>query len=129
MRIMIVGGGSVGGRLAEILVKEKNEVVVIEKEEKIAEALGERLDALVLYGDATDRKILKDGNIEKCGAFFALTADDKTNLMVCEVAKSFKVPVIVARVNDISNEPFLWSLELPLPLTQQQQLFLLLKRL
>ncbi len=110
MRIMIVGGGSVGGRLAEILVKEKNEVVVIEKEEKIAEALGERLDALVLYGDATDRKILKDGNIEKCDAFFALTADDKTNLMVCEVAKSFKVPVIVARVNDISNEPIFMEL-------------------
>lgn len=105
MRVMIVGGDSIGERLAEILIKEKNDVIIVESDEKLAESLGEKLDALVLCGDATDRKVLRDGNIESCNAFFALTGDDKTNLMACEVAKSFKVPVIVARVNDISNEP------------------------
>ncbi len=105
MRVIIVGGGDVGSNLAELLVKEKHDVVVIESDQKRAEELGEKLDALVLHGDASNRKILNDANIKKCDALLALTSDDKTNLLVCEVAKSFNVPTIIARVSDSSNEP------------------------
>ena len=104
MRIIIAGGGSIGERLGEFLVKEKHDVIIIEKDEKRAEELGEKLDAIVLYGDASDRKVLKDSNIEKCDVFVVMTGDDKTNLMICEVAKTFNVPVIVSRINDPSNE-------------------------
>jgi len=34
----------------------------------------------------------------------AMTGDDKTNLMICEVAKSFKVSSIVSRINRVANE-------------------------
>lgn len=110
MKIMITGGGQLGTKLAELCAKEKHDVVVVEKEEKVAEKLGEKLDALILHGDATDRKILKDGDIEHCNALVALTGDDKTNLMICEVAKDFKVPTIVARVNDTSSEEIFMKL-------------------
>ncbi|UCD07534.1 MAG: TrkA family potassium uptake protein [Candidatus Aenigmatarchaeota archaeon] len=110
MKIIIAGGGQLGTKLAELCAKEKHDVVVVEKEEKVAENLGEKLDALILRGDATDRKILKDGNIEHCDALVALTGDDKTNLMICEVAKDFKVPTIVARVNDTSSEEIFMKL-------------------
>lgn len=104
MKVMIVGGGKIGSKLSELLVNEKYDVVIIERNEKRAEELGEKLDALVLKGDGTDRKILKDGNIEKCEAIAVLTGDDKTNLMICEIAKDFKVPKIVSRIVDSSNE-------------------------
>ncbi len=112
MRFVIAGGGRIGSGLAELLVKEKHDVVVIEKDEKRAEQLGEALDALVLYGDASNRKILRDAGIEKCDALAVSTSDDKTNLMICEVAKPFHVPVIVARVNDSSNESIFAELEI-----------------
>lgn len=105
MKIIIVGGGNLGFELANILVKEKHDVVVVEKNEKRAEYLGENLDALVLQGDGTERKILKDGGIQKCNALFAMTGDDKTNLLVCEIAKDFKVNKIVSRVVESSNDP------------------------
>ncbi|RLI96128.1 MAG: hypothetical protein DRO99_05000, partial [Candidatus Aenigmatarchaeota archaeon] len=44
------------------------------------------------------------GDIENTDAFVAMTGDDKTNLMICEVAKDFKVPKIVARVNETASE-------------------------
>lgn len=110
MKIIIAGGGQIGTKLAELCTKEKHDVVVVEKEEEIAESLGEKLDALILHGDATDREILKDGDIEHCNALVALTGDDKTNLMICEVAKDFKVPTIVARVNDTSSEEIFMKL-------------------
>ncbi len=104
MRIIIAGGGNIGEKLAELCSKEKHDVVVIEKEEKIAEKLSESIDALVLCGDASDRKILKDADIEHSDAIVAMTGDDKTNLMVCEVAKSYNIPIVVARVNDTESE-------------------------
>ena len=105
MKVIIVGGGNLGNGLASLLVKEKHDVVVVEKNDKRAEHLGENLDALVLHGDGTERKILQDGSIKKCDALIAMTADDKTNLLVCEIAKDFKVPTIVSRVVDSSNDP------------------------
>jgi len=104
MKVIIVGGGSIGEALAELLIKEKHDVILIEKDEKLAEGLAERLDALVLHGDGTDKNILKDANIENVDAVVSVTSDDKTNLMVCEVAKSVNVPNIVARINQSDNE-------------------------
>ena len=110
MHLIIAGGGRIGAKIADLSVKEKADVVIIEKEETRAEELGEKLDALVLKGDASNNKILKDAGIENCDALVALTSDDKTNLMVCEVAKSFKVPIIVARINESSSEPIFMKL-------------------
>lgn len=104
MRIIVAGGGSLGENLSNVLVKEKHDVVLIEKDEKTAEELAEKLDALVLKGDASDRNVLKDANIKKADAVVAITSDDKTNLLVAEIAKESKVAIIVARVNDSSNQ-------------------------
>jgi trk system potassium uptake protein TrkA len=104
MKVVIVGGDSLGEALAEALIKEKNDIVIIEKEEKLAEVLAEKLDALVLHGDGSDIKILKDADYENSDAIIAMTGDDKTNLMVCEMAKSGGVKNILTRINDSSNE-------------------------
>lgn len=104
MHVIIAGGGKMGEALASLLVNEKHDVVLIEKDEKLSEELAERLDALVLHGDASDSKILKDANVEKSDAVVAMTGDDKTNLMICEVAKSFKVSSIMSRINQVVNE-------------------------
>jgi trk system potassium uptake protein TrkA len=94
-----------GYQFADLLVKEKHDVVLVEKNETRAQYLGENLDALVLHGDGTDRKVLKDGSITKTNALIAMTGDDKTNLLVCEIAKDFKVGTVVSRVVDSSNDP------------------------
>ncbi|NOX71866.1 MAG: NAD(P)-binding domain-containing protein [Candidatus Micrarchaeota archaeon] len=104
MKIVIVGGGKVGEALAKLLVKEKHDVVIIEKDEKRAETLAEKIDALILHGDGSESAILKDADIDESDAVIAMTGDDKTNLMICEIAKSSKIPNIVARINDTTNE-------------------------
>ena len=104
MKIIIIGGGKIGEALSRLLIKEKHDIVLIEKDEKRAEALAEKLDALVLHGDGSEAGILKDANLEEPDTIIAMTGDDKTNLMICELAKSSKVSNIVARINDITNE-------------------------
>ncbi len=104
MKIVIIGGGKVGEALSKLLIKEKHDVIIVEKDEKRAEVLAEKLDALVLHGDGSEADILKDANIEESNAVIAMTGDDKTNLMICELAKTSKVSNIVARINDTTNE-------------------------
>ena len=129
MKVMIVGGGNLGHGLAELLVKEKHDVVIVERGDKRAEYLGENLDALVLHGDGTDRKILKDGSIKKTDVLFAMTGDDKTNLLVCEIAKDFKVGTIVSRVVDSSNDPIFSKLGITASINTTVSSILAFKRL
>lgn len=104
MKVIVVGGGKIGEALSQLLIKEKHDVVVIERDEKLAEELAERLDALVLHGDGSDKNILKDADIKKADVVVAVSGDDKTNLMVCEFAKEINVPNIIARINQSDNE-------------------------
>ena len=99
MRVIIAGGGEFGARLAEQLAGE-NEVIVIEKDEGRAEYLGEKLNSIVLFGDATEKQVLKHANAEKCDALLATTGDDKANSAICELAKSFGIKRLASRLND-----------------------------
>jgi len=103
MRVIIAGGGELGARVAEALTKEKNEVVVIEKDRGKAEYLGEKLRAIVLLGDATEKSMLRHAAADRCHALLALTGDDNTNSEICALGKSFKVKKILARLNTLEK--------------------------
>jgi len=104
MKIILVGGGRLGVALSNILSKERHDVVLIEKNDALADELAEKLDALVLHGDGSDAGLLRDANIEASDAVFALTSDDRANIKICELAKSAKVRTIVSRLNDADSE-------------------------
>ncbi|MFC1454569.1 potassium channel family protein [Candidatus Undinarchaeota archaeon] len=103
MYVIIAGGGKVGESLAEILVKKKHDVVVIEQVKNRAEELAERLDALVLDGDATNGDVLDHAGVDRADILIAMTGDDTKNLMTCGLAKKKKVGRVITRLNDSSN--------------------------
>ncbi|MAF89557.1 MAG: hypothetical protein CL963_03570 [Euryarchaeota archaeon] len=104
MYVIIAGGGNSGEALAKSLVTEKEDVVLIESDKERAERLAEELDALIISGDSTNIDVLKDAGIEKADAVVAMTGDDKTNLMICEIANQAKVKRVLARINEPENE-------------------------
>lgn len=108
MRIIIVGGGRVGGKLGKLFVKEKHDVIIIEKNPDVAKELSSELDALVLNGDATEGKILIQAGIKEADCLIAATSDDKVNLLVVGKAKKFGIGKVISRVCDPENyESFL----------------------
>ena len=52
-KVIIIGGGKVGRKLASLLINEDYEVIIIEKNEKVAEELSKELNATIIYGDGT----------------------------------------------------------------------------
>jgi len=104
VKLIIVGAGDVGTTLANLLSAEKHEICIVELDSKKAEKLAQKTDALVVQGDGADISILKDAGIETADALVAATSDDKSNFMICEVAKSVGTKKIISVINTPKNE-------------------------
>lgn len=98
-RIMIVGGGNIGYRLARA-VENDYQVKVVDHNRRHAEWLAENMNqALVLQGDATDEKLLEDENVDQMDLFIALTNDDENNIMAALLAKRMGAKRVVSLIN------------------------------
>lgn len=105
MYIILIGGGNVGYHLAKSLSKDKHLVAVIETDENQCRRISERLDILVINGNGCEKRFLREAGIERADVVAAVTGDDETNLIACQIAKkSFSIKRTVARVNDPRNE-------------------------
>ncbi|TXT24891.1 MAG: trk system potassium uptake protein TrkA [Gallionellaceae bacterium] len=98
-RVMIVGGGNIGFRLALSLEKDY-QVKLIDHNKKSCERLaGELAHTLVLNGDGTDEKLLAAEHIAETDVFCALTNDDENNIMSALLAKRAGARKVVALIN------------------------------
>ncbi len=102
-RIMIVGGGRVGQRLASQLAQVPGQfhVKILEESEARCTELAAVLptDVLVLQGDSTDEDLLGDENVEEVDLFLALTDDDEDNIMSCLLAKRMGATRVLSLIN------------------------------
>ena len=86
-RVMIIGGGLVGRRVAELLDKTF-EVRLIEKDERFAQELSFVLaNTEVLQGDGSDSDALISAGLLDMDTFITATGENETNIMSCVLAK------------------------------------------
>ncbi len=98
-RVMIVGGGNIGRRLAKAL-EHDYQVKLIEFNKKTCQVLaGELTNTLVLNGDGTDEKLMQQENVEDVDVFCALTNDDENNIMSALLAKQGGARKVLALIN------------------------------
>ncbi len=98
-RVMIIGGGNIGLRLAKAL-EHDYEVKLIEYNKKACQKLAEDLSrALVLNGDGTDEKLLQQEHVGDVDVFCALTNDDENNIMSALLAKQGGAGKVIALIN------------------------------
>jgi trk system potassium uptake protein TrkA len=106
--VIIAGGGRVGSHLAKILEPSGRDIVIIEKDAEVCEKLSSELNALVICGDATDKKTLEDAKIQMADVFVAATGNDNENIVASQLAKyTYKVPLVLARVEDMDRAKML----------------------
>ncbi|MEJ5366980.1 MAG: Trk system potassium transporter TrkA [Bryobacteraceae bacterium] len=107
MKIVVAGGGGVGELVSRRLVREGNELTVIDPNPDRCTHLNETLDARIVQGDAASIRTLREAGLGAADMFIAITNDDRTNLLSCLAAQAeFNVPVKVARVR--SHEVAEW---------------------
>ncbi len=98
-RVMIAGGGKIGGRLAEAL-QDTYQVRIIEYHAKVCESLTQDLhNVLILHGDVTDEELLESENVSEMDVFCALTDNDENNIMAALMAKRMGAHKVIALIN------------------------------
>jgi len=86
-RVMVLGGGSVGFRLARRLEYEGVEVVLIERDMERAKRLAQHFRrASVVQGDVTDTELLIQESIGSMDNVVAATGEDSANVLACAFA-------------------------------------------
>lgn len=105
MYIIIVGCGKLGSTLSEELSDAGHNVSVIDRESKRLDSLGSGFNGLSVKGIEYDNSVLKEAGISRADYLISVTPDDNLNITVSLVAKeTFKVPRVIARVNDPSKK-------------------------
>jgi trk system potassium uptake protein TrkA len=106
MYALVAGGGKVGANVARSLLRAGHEVTLIEQRVTRFHQLQDEFEHQVLLGDATEIHVLELGGIARPpDLVFAVTGDDEDNLIICQLAREgYRVPKVVARVNDPRNQ-------------------------
>jgi trk system potassium uptake protein TrkA len=105
MKIIIMGCGRVGARLASILDEGGHDVTVLDIDTYSFRRLPPSFGGTALFGNGIDQEALKKAGIEEADIFVALTQGDNRNVMSCQIAKHvFNVPRVVCRIYDPLRE-------------------------
>ncbi len=101
MKVVIMGCGRVGARLAALLDGEGHQVTVLDNTAYSFRRLPSTFSGTTLLGNALDEEVLKKAGIEEADAFVAVTQGDNRNVMASQIAKHiFDVPKVVCRIYD-----------------------------
>ena len=114
MRVVVMGGGKVGGFLARELRSIGHAVIVIERSRAHAERVAEETGALAIEGDGTDLGLLGELDLRRTDLFVAVTGVDEDNLVACQLVRaSYGVEKVLARLNDPRNHATFDALKIP----------------
>ncbi len=101
VRVIIVGCGRVGSRLALQMVGEGHEVTIIDTTPNSFTRLGNDFPGNPMIGDGTDEEMLRRAGIEAADALIAVTPGDNRNIMAAQIAQHvFNVKHVICRLYD-----------------------------
>ena len=100
MKIVIIGDGKVGYKLAKQLSVENYDVVMIDSNEKKLRFAVDRLDIACVTGDAADAEVQKEADVPHADLVIACTSADECNMLSCLIARRLGAKHTIARVRN-----------------------------
>jgi len=101
MKVVIMGCGRVGARLAGLLAADGHTITVVDNDAYSFRRLPPDFSGTALIGNGLDEEVLKRAGIEEADAFVVVTQGDNRNVMAAQIAKHiFNVPRVLCRIYD-----------------------------
>jgi len=100
MKVMIVGAGKLGYKLASAFSTGDNEVTVVDSDSDVLDRVNEHLDVLVVNANGVQIDMLKELDINTYNLAIAVTESDETNMVICSLAKKLGCDKVIARVRN-----------------------------
>ena len=99
MNIIICGAGRVGYSISKQLSAQGHSITVIDQSSEFIQKINETQDVKGVVGRATYPSVLEKAGAEDTDMIIAVTQNDETNMVICQVAYSiFKINKKIARL-------------------------------
>lgn len=101
MRVIIVGCGRVGARVAAELDLRGEHVTVIDITARAFSRLPQTFGGETVRGNGTDEDVMRSAGAEQADIVMTLTEGDNRNALAAQLAKHrFGAPRVIAKIND-----------------------------
>ncbi|MCA9246166.1 MAG: Trk system potassium transporter TrkA [Planctomycetales bacterium] len=98
MRIVVLGGGTVGTSISEMLCQSRHSVTVVDDNAGSVRDLNETLDVRAVLGSASQSSVLFQAGVAGADLCLAMTGNDEVNLVAGSMAKAMGARRTIARV-------------------------------
>ena len=99
MKILIAGDGETAMHLAGQLSNENQDVVIVSHDIDRLAVIDTRYNVMTHCGSVLSPRGLMEAGANGCDMFIAVTADEKANIISCQLAKSLGARRTVARID------------------------------
>lgn len=100
MRFVFVGAGSLAVHAARILLQRGHEVVIIERNKEVIDALSQDFDCGFLHGDGSRPAVLRQVDPKDTDVLLCLTGNDQANVITGLVGRSLEFRRVIIRTED-----------------------------
>lgn len=100
MKIVIIGDGKVGYKLAKQLSADEYDVVMIDNNERKLQDAINRMDINCVHGDGGSVEVQKNAGVEDADLLIACTSTDECNMLSCLIARRIGARHTIARVRN-----------------------------
>ena len=106
MKIIVMGAGELGRLLASTLSEDDHDVVIVENDADEVARVSDKFDAMTIEGSCSSVGILKRAGAENADALLAVSGDEASNILACQIAHKLGVKHTVCRLysNDCFSE-------------------------
>lgn len=98
MRIVMLGAGTVGTWIADLLCQQRHSVTLVDSDPEQVQRINDELDVRAITGSASQSSILFQADIIGADVCLAMTGDDEVNIVAASMAKAMGVRRSIARV-------------------------------
>ncbi len=98
MRIIVLGAGTVGTWIADLLCQNRHSITVVDVDPAHTRRINDELDVRALTGEAAHASVLFQADVLGSDLCLAVTGDDETNIVAASMAKAMGTRRSIARV-------------------------------
>ncbi len=98
MNIVVLGAGTVGTSISDLLCHHGHSVTVIDSEMENIDRINESLDVRAIHGSASQSSILFQAGVNSSDVCLAVTGVDEVNIVAASMAKAMGTRRSIARV-------------------------------
>ncbi len=98
MKIIIIGAGKVGKKIADQLILEDHDIIIIDNDINTINSIMNNQDVMCIHGNGAHYEVQLEAGVDTADVLIAASPFDEVNMLCCLIAKKLGAKRCIARV-------------------------------